>query len=137
MLLFIEQRGGVLRVRISAGCDESLKELGAEIELTGNFPKDTAARELFSLAIRECTSNCIRHADRHGKKQRIYGSRDACAALSGTGDVLYGDSGNARHRRADGQISCQQYAPEFEKNHRQIGGDFSFDHNHTTDGRSS
>ena len=62
MLLFIEQRGGVLRVRISAGCDESLKELGAEIELTGNFPKDTAARELFSLAIRECTSNCIRHA---------------------------------------------------------------------------
>ena len=23
----------------------------------------------------------------------------------------------------------------FEKNHRQFGGDFSFDHNHTTDGR--
>ena len=38
------------------------KELGAEVELTGNFPKDTAARELASLAIRECTSNCIRHA---------------------------------------------------------------------------
>ena len=38
------------------------KELGAEVELTGIFPKETAARELFSLAIRECTSNCIRHA---------------------------------------------------------------------------
>ena len=38
------------------------KELGAEVSLTGTFPKDTAARELFSLAIRECTSNCIRHA---------------------------------------------------------------------------
>lgn len=38
------------------------KELGAEVELTGTFPKDAAARELFSLAIRECTSNCIRHA---------------------------------------------------------------------------
>ena len=38
------------------------KELGAEVELTGDFPKDAAARELVSLAIRECTSNCIRHA---------------------------------------------------------------------------
>ena len=38
------------------------KELGAEVELTGTFPKGSAARELFSLAIRECTSNCIRHA---------------------------------------------------------------------------
>ena len=38
------------------------KELGVEVELTGTFPKDPAARELFSLAIRECTSNCIRHA---------------------------------------------------------------------------
>ena len=38
------------------------KELGAEVELTGIFPKETAARELVSLAIRECTSNCIRHA---------------------------------------------------------------------------
>ena len=38
------------------------KELGAEVELTGTFPKEPAARELLSLAIRECTSNCIRHA---------------------------------------------------------------------------
>lgn len=36
------------------------KELGAAVELTGDFPKSTAAQELFSLAIRECTSNCIR-----------------------------------------------------------------------------
>lgn len=38
------------------------KELGAAVELTGDFPKNAVARELFSLAIRECTSNCIRHA---------------------------------------------------------------------------
>lgn len=38
------------------------KELGAEVTLTGNFPKNAAAQELCSLAIRECTSNCIRHA---------------------------------------------------------------------------
>ena len=38
------------------------KELGAAVKLTGDFPKNAAARELFSLAIRECTSNCIRHA---------------------------------------------------------------------------
>ncbi len=38
------------------------KELGAEVELTGTFPKESAARELFSLAIRECTFNCVRHA---------------------------------------------------------------------------
>lgn len=38
------------------------KELGAEVLLTGKFPQSAAARELFSLAIREYTSNCIRHA---------------------------------------------------------------------------
>ena len=38
------------------------RELGAEVLLTGTFPKGPATRELFSLAIRECTSNCIRHA---------------------------------------------------------------------------
>ena len=38
------------------------RELGAEVELAGTFPKEAAARELISLAIRECTSNCIRHA---------------------------------------------------------------------------
>ena len=38
------------------------EELGAAVEMTGTFPRNSAARELFSLAIRECTSNCIRHA---------------------------------------------------------------------------
>lgn len=38
------------------------KELGAAVELKGSFPEDAAVRELVSLAIRECTSNCIRHA---------------------------------------------------------------------------
>ena len=38
------------------------RELGAEVCTAGVFPRDAAVRELFSLAIRECTSNCIRHA---------------------------------------------------------------------------
>ena len=38
------------------------KELGAEVILNGGFPENHTAQELFSLAIRECTSNCIRHA---------------------------------------------------------------------------
>ena len=38
------------------------KRLGAEVTLTGEFPKDLALRELFAMAIRECTSNGIRHA---------------------------------------------------------------------------
>ena len=47
------------------------KELGAAVELTGDFPKSTAAQELFSLAIRECTSNCIRHAGGNEVQLRI------------------------------------------------------------------
>lgn len=38
------------------------KELGAEVTFTGTIPEEPGARELFSLAIRECTSNCLRHA---------------------------------------------------------------------------
>ena len=38
------------------------KELGAQVILTGTFPENREARELFALALRECTSNCIRHA---------------------------------------------------------------------------
>lgn len=45
-----------------AYAEQRARELGAEVTLTGRFPKEPAARELFSLAIRECTSNCIRHA---------------------------------------------------------------------------
>lgn len=38
------------------------KELGAEVTFTGTIPEEPGARELFSLAIRECTFNCLRHA---------------------------------------------------------------------------
>ena len=37
------------------------RELGVEVRTVGAFPRD-AAQALFSLAIRECASNCIRHA---------------------------------------------------------------------------
>lgn len=37
-------------------------ELGAEVILEGSAPKDAEIRHIFALAIRECTSNCIRHA---------------------------------------------------------------------------
>ena len=36
--------------------------LGVEVTLTGKFPDCAATEALFSLAIRECTANCIRHA---------------------------------------------------------------------------
>ena len=37
-------------------------ELGAEVIVEGSAPKDGEMRHIFALAIRECTSNCIRHA---------------------------------------------------------------------------
>ena len=41
---------------------ERAEELGVQVILTGSFPQNRQVRELFALAIRECTSNCIRHA---------------------------------------------------------------------------
>ena len=38
------------------------RELGVQVILAGTFPRDRAVRELISLALRECTSNCVRHA---------------------------------------------------------------------------
>lgn len=37
-------------------------ELGAEVIVEGSAPKDVEMRHIFALAMRECTSNCIRHA---------------------------------------------------------------------------
>ena len=37
-------------------------ELGAEVIVEGSAPKDAEMRHIFALAMRECTSNCIRHA---------------------------------------------------------------------------
>lgn len=37
-------------------------ELGAEVIVEGSAPKDGEMRHIFALAMRECTSNCIRHA---------------------------------------------------------------------------
>ena len=40
--------------------------LGAEVVLEGTLPECACVRALFALAIRECTSNCVRHA--HGNQ---------------------------------------------------------------------
>ena len=40
--------------------------LGAEVVLEGTLPECASVRALFALAIRECTSNCVRHA--HGNQ---------------------------------------------------------------------
>lgn len=37
-------------------------ELGAEVIVEGSAPRDAEMRHIFALAMRECTSNCIRHA---------------------------------------------------------------------------
>ena len=44
-----------------AYAQERAAALGAQVYLTGDFPTDTALRRLMALAIRECTSNCVRH----------------------------------------------------------------------------
>ena len=41
---------------------ERAAALGARVCLTGKFPADAALRRLMALTIRECTSNCVRHA---------------------------------------------------------------------------
>lgn len=59
------------------------KELGAEVTFTGIIPEEPGARELFSLAIRECTSNCLRHAG--GRRTQ----RPAPPYRTGTGHHAY------------------------------------------------
>lgn len=49
------QEDGLARAKLRA------EALGAEVTLAGTFPENAALRELFSLAIRECTVNCVRH----------------------------------------------------------------------------
>lgn len=64
---------------------ERAKELGAEVIFNGEFPPDRGRRELQSLAIRECTSNCIRHAA--GTKIFVSGElRGPMAVLTVTND---------------------------------------------------
>ena len=64
------------------------RELGAQVILAGSFPQSKAARELLSLAIRECTSNCIRHAE--GTK--IFAQ---CAAGAGSAVLTLTNNGRA------------------------------------------
>lgn len=60
----------------------------------------------------EIVRRTFRRADQHGEKQRIYRGGNARASLPRAGHVLQRDGGDARRRRADGQIPRQQYAPE-------------------------
>lgn len=69
----------IFRAKARAG------ELGAEVILQGTFPEEKTIRALFALAIREATSNCLRHAGgRH-----VFADSDletACAVLTLTND---------------------------------------------------
>lgn len=56
------------------------KELGVEIILDGTLPEDVPVRHLMLLAIRECVTNCVRHAggDRVLVKVADDGKQTAC-----------------------------------------------------------
>ena len=41
---------------------ERAAALGVSVLTGGDFPTDTAARRIFALAVRECVTNCVRHA---------------------------------------------------------------------------
>ena len=41
---------------------ERAAALGVSVLTGGDFPTDTAARRIFTLAVRECVTNCVRHA---------------------------------------------------------------------------
>lgn len=61
------------------------EELGAEVVLQGTFPEEKSLRALFALAIREATSNCLRHAGgRHIFAESTLGPK--CAVLTVTND---------------------------------------------------
>ena len=77
-----------LRHDAIAYAKQRAKRLGAEVTLTGEFPKNSASRELFAMAIRECTSNCIRHAG--GTK--IYAD---CRIIGGTAVLTLTNDGRA------------------------------------------
>ena len=62
------------------------RELGAQVALTGVFPRDPAARALFALAIWECTSNCIRHTGgSHIFADSVMGPRSAVLTVTNDG----------------------------------------------------
>ena len=41
---------------------QKAKQLGVKVELSGYVPPDTTAEQLITAAVRECVTNCIRHA---------------------------------------------------------------------------
>ena len=41
---------------------QKAKQLGVKVTLDGYIPPDTTAEQLITAAVRECVTNCIRHA---------------------------------------------------------------------------
>lgn len=92
------------------------KALGAQILLKGQLPEDRELRYLFTLAIRECVSNCVRHAS--GTRVLVVASQaDAGCAVTITNDgaapqseITEGGGLSALRRRiehAGGQMQLQ------------------------------
>lgn len=90
---------------------ESVKEraaaLGVSVITGGDFPADAAARRIFTLAVRECVTNCVRHAG--GTKVFAFAfSENGCNKLKITnngappeGEIAEGGGLSALRRRIE------------------------------------
>ena len=86
---------------------ERAAALGVSVLTGGDFPTDTAARRIFTLAVRECVTNCVRHAG--GNKVFAFAfSENGCNKLKITnngappeGEITEGGGLSALRRRIE------------------------------------
>lgn len=86
---------------------ERAAALGVSVLTGGDFPRDTAARRIFALAVRECVTNCVRHAG--GNKVFAFAfSENGCNKLKITnngappeGEITEGGGLSALRRRIE------------------------------------
>ena len=86
---------------------ERAAALGVSVLTGGDFPTDTAARRIFALAVRECVTNCVRHAG--GNKVFAFAfSENGCNKLKITnngappeGEITEGGGLSALRRRIE------------------------------------
>ncbi len=82
-------------------------ELGAEVILEGDAPEDADLRHIFALAVRECTSNCIRHAGGRRVFARFAPRKGGCTihitndGRPPEGDITEGGGLSALRRRIE------------------------------------
>lgn len=83
-------------------------ELGARVTIEGSVPEYADMRHIFALAIRECTSNCIRHAGGRRVFARFApyeGGYTVCITNDGRqpeGEITEGGGLSALRRRIEG-----------------------------------